>query len=192
MLKIKSKLFLLLISMACFSVYSTSLFDEDKFRSVTADHRALKVGDTLTILIFENAQARSSAGNSADSNFGLSAAGKSPQGQWPFGIDVSAGESGDAVTKRDGFIKAQITAVVLEKDDNGNLLIRGNQEITIDEESQSIELTGQIRPADISADNSVPSFRLYNAKIKIAGEGYVSDGKEGGIFYRVFKWLGLI
>lgn len=171
---------------------ATSLFDETKFKAITSDHKALRIGDTLTILIFENAQARSSAGNSSDSNFALSAAGTSPQGRWPFGIDVAAGESGDAVIKRNGFVQAQITAVVIAQDASGNLMVQGRQEITIDDELQSIELTGQVRPADISADNSVPSFRLYDARIKIAGQGYVSNAKESGIFYKIFNWLGLI
>ncbi|WP_166670486.1 flagellar basal body L-ring protein FlgH [Rheinheimera aquimaris] len=190
----RNKLISFCVFLVVFSLETnaTSLFNENKFKAITSDHTALRVGDTLTILIFENAQARSSAGNSSDSNFALSASGSSPQGRWPFGIDVAAGESGDAVIKRNGFVQAQITAVVIEQDDSGNLLVKGRQEITIDDELQSIELTGQVRPADISADNSVPSFRLYDAKIKIAGQGYVSDGQDSGIFYKVFSWLGLI
>jgi flagellar L-ring protein FlgH len=190
----KNKLIIIccLLSVFCAELAATSLFNENKFKAITADHKAIRVGDTLTILIFENAQARSSAGNSSDSNFALSASGSSPQGRWPFGIGVAAEESGDAVIKRNGFVQAQITAVVIAKDDSGNLFVQGRQEITIDEELQSIELTGQVRPADISADNSVPSFRLYDARIKIAGQGYVSDGKEGGIFFKIFNWLGLI
>ncbi|WP_019677839.1 flagellar basal body L-ring protein FlgH [Arsukibacterium perlucidum] len=192
MYNIKFLIMFFLFSVISAELQATSLFDEEKFKSITADHKALRVGDTLTILIFENAQARSSAGNSSDSNFELSASGTSPQGRWPFGVDVSAGERGDAVIKRNGFVQAQITAVVIAQDENGNLMVQGRQEITIDEELQSIELTGQVRPADISADNSVPSFRLYDAKIKIAGQGYVTDGKDSGVFYKVFKWLGLI
>jgi flagellar L-ring protein FlgH len=187
----------LIITYCLFCAFSlqlsaTSLFDEHKFKAMTSDHKALRIGDTLTILIFENAQARSSAGNSSDSNFALSAAGTSPQGRWPFGVNVAAGESGDAVIKRNGFVQAQITAVVIAQDENGNLVVQGRQEITIDDELQSIEITGQVRPADISADNSVASFRLYDAKIKIAGQGYVSSAKESGIFYKLFNWLGLI
>ncbi len=67
----------------------------------------------------------------------------------------------------------------------------GNQEITIDGEVQSMEVRGWIRPNDISANNVVPSFRLFNARIRFEGEGSMSENQKSGFFSRVVNWLGL-
>ena len=173
-------------------VAATSLFDDKDFRSYTSDLRAHRVGDTLTIVILENSQATTSAGNSSDSDFSISAAASSPQGSWPYSANIGAGQSGDAVIKRNGFVRSQITAVVTGIDKNGNLIVKGQQQIVIDGETQSIEVSGSIRSADISSSNSVPSYRLYDANIKFVGQGDVTDGQGSGIFYQAFKWLGLI
>lgn len=173
-------------------VNATSLFDDAKFRAYTSDLRAHQIGDTLTIVILENSQATTSAGNSSESDFKINASATSPQGSWPFSANVGAGQSGDAVIKRNGFVRSQITAVVTGVDKSGNLIVKGQQQIVIDGETQSIEVSGSIRSADISSSNSVPSYRLYDANIKFVGQGDVTDGQSRGIFYQAFKWLGLI
>ncbi len=186
-----NKTFLLLAFISNLS-FATSLFDDSAFQSYTSDLRAHRVGDTITILILENSQATTSAGNSSDSDFNIRAAASGPQGSWPYSANISAGQSGDAVIKRNGFVRSQITAVVTGIDKSGNLVVKGQQKIIIDGETQSIEVSGSIRAADISSSNSAPSSRLYNAKIKFVGQGDVTDGQNNGIFYQAFKWLGLI
>jgi flagellar L-ring protein precursor FlgH len=171
--------------------YANSLFNEAKYKPLTADKRAGEIGDTVTILVMESAQAKSSAGNSTESNSGVQVNARSPQGQWPYGVGVAATSGGDAAINRNGFVKAQITAVVQSRDSNGNLEVIGKQEITIDGEVQSMEVQGWIRPNDISANNVVPSFRLFNARIRFEGEGSMSENQKAGFFSRVINWLGL-
>jgi|JI7StandDraft_1071085.scaffolds.fasta_scaffold02485_9 flagellar L-ring protein precursor FlgH len=170
---------------------ASSLFNEANFKSLTADKRAGQPGDTVTILVMENAQAKSSAGSSTERESSLQLQAKNPNKSWPYGIEVGTAASGDAAVNRNGYVKAQITAVVERRDENGNLEISGEQEITIDGEVQSIQIRGWIRPADISANNVVPSFRLFNARIRFTGEGQVSENQRAGVFSRVMSWLGL-
>lgn len=181
---------LVVVSFCASSVRANSLFHEASFKPLTADRRAGEIGDTVTILVMENAQAKSSAGNSTESSSGMQVNARSANGQWPYGVGVSATSAGDAAINRNGFVKAQITAVVQNRDLNGNLEVAGSQEITIDGEIQSIEVRGWIRPNDITANNVVPSFRLFNARIRFEGEGDMTDNQNAGFFSRIINWLG--
>ncbi|MBQ4862957.1 flagellar basal body L-ring protein FlgH [Pseudoalteromonas sp. MMG013] len=179
--------------MWCFTsdpVFATSLFDKKNFQQLTADKRAMKVGDTLTIMVLENAQAKSRSGNASAQDFSISAAANSPQGRWPYGVGLGTDQSGDAIISRNGFIKAQITAVVTAIDAHDNLVIRGTQNITIDGELQSIELKGRVRQSDILADNTLLSSRILDAKIIFTGEDALSDSDSEGLFEQLFNWFG--
>ncbi len=173
-------------------VFSTSLYDKNKAVALTADKRASKVGDTVTILVIENSQASSSAGTNADSGFGVDAEARANDSDWKYGIGIGSSNSGDASTSRKGFIRSQITAVITEIDSNGHFLLKGSHTLTIDGETQKIELKGKARKTDIFANNTLLSSRLFDANIKYVGEGDVSNGKEPSGIYKIFKWIGLI
>lgn len=186
------KLWIMLGLFFSFSLNATSLFDSANFQPLTADKRAYREGDTLTILIVENAQAKTSAGASLDKDLAISASGSSPNGTWPFGIGIDSATSGDAAVHRNGYLRAQLTAVVIKKDNNGNLMVKGTQRITLDGESQSIEITGMVRQSDISSENTIVSNRLFDANISFIGSGDTREAQERGIVARVLGWLGLL
>ncbi|CAM4163388.1 flagellar basal body L-ring protein FlgH [Pseudoalteromonas byunsanensis] len=177
---------LVLCTALSMNLHATSLFNESTFNSLTSDKRAMSLGDTVTVVVLENAQAKSRSGSSNANDLSISAAGSSPQGSWPYAMGLGAEYSGDAVTSRNGFIKAQITAVVSEIDKFGNLVINGTQNITIDGELQSIELSGRVRPIDIMANNTLLSSRIMDAKIVFTGEEQESEG----VLSQLFTWLG--
>lgn len=179
-------LVVIVFSALSLKVGGTSLFNEDKFNSLTADKRAMSVGDTVTVVVLENAQAKSRSGTSNANDLSIAASGSSPQGNWPYGIGIGAEYKGDAVTSRNGFIRAQITAIVRQIDEYGNLVIYGSQNITIDGELQSIELSGRIRAIDIMENNTLLSSRIMDAKINFSGVEPESEPMLSGFF----SWLG--
>ncbi|TMO66623.1 flagellar basal body L-ring protein FlgH [Pseudoalteromonas aurantia] len=183
----------LITMLLCFipdTAYATSLFDKSSFQQLTADKRAMSIGDTVTIMVLENAQAKSRSGNANAYDFSVSAAANSPQGRWPYGVGLGTDSSGDAIISRNGFIKAQITAVVTAFDEHNNLVISGTQNITIDGELQSIELSGRVRQSDILADNTLLSSRILDAKIIFTGEDAFSEDNSEGLFEQLFSWFG--
>ena len=56
-------------------------------------------------------------------------------------------------------------------------------------ETQTITLTGIVRPEDIAANNTVQSPQVANAEIKYGGRGPVGDKQHDGLISRVFKFL---
>jgi flagellar L-ring protein precursor FlgH len=169
---------------------STSLYEESKFKALHEDKKAFDVGDGITILIYENAQAATSSGegNSADVSF--SGGAFVDERDWSGGLKIGSSEGGDAATNRKGYVKAQMTAIVIGSGQDGNLIIDGVQKVRINEEEQIIRVRGRVRIEDISSQNTIASFRIQNAVISIDGEGEVTQGKEGNVFVRMLKWLG--
>lgn len=176
---------------ASYSGGATSLYNQDNYKELTADRRALRVGDTVTVIVMESAHASASAGEADESNFGFNAQAGANDKAWRYGIGVNSATEGSASTQRRGLIRAQITVVVVGVDSNQNLIVRGQQSLTIDGEEQKIEIAGRARRSDITSNNTLISSRLFDAKISLVGQGSVTKGADEGVFAKLFKWLGI-
>jgi len=171
--------------------------------SLYSDIKASKVGDVLTVLIFESSSASNRAetstkkGDAIKGN--LAASGAKGIGALSFlplyGAkgSVTAGVEkeykGTGATSRSGTLTAQISVMVTEVKENGNLVIKGERVIEVNREKQIITLTGEVRPEDISSDNTVHSYNIANARISYTGKGIVSTAKRPGLLARIFNWL---
>jgi flagellar L-ring protein precursor FlgH len=151
---------------------ATSLFDEKEYEALYVE-------------------ANSSAGQGSQGDFSFSGDANVDDRNWAAGVNLGSSNNGDAATNRNGFVRAQLTAIVVEKDEYGGLIIEGNQKITVNDETQTVRVKGRVRPEDVTTDNTVASFRLQNAEISIDGDGSVSKGKNSNVFKRFAKWLGL-
>jgi flagellar L-ring protein precursor FlgH len=93
--------------------------------------------------------------------------------------------NGSGTTSRNESMTAYITAKVMEVTPNGNLFIQGTREVRVNNETQHIILSGTIRPADISPDNTVLSSYIGDARIEYTGTGVLSDKQRGGWLTRI-------
>jgi flagellar L-ring protein precursor FlgH len=78
---------------------------------------------------------------------------------------------------------------VIEVMPNGNLIVEGRKEVTIDKEKRFIILSGIVRPEDIEVDNTVSSSKIADARIEYTGTGVISDKQRPGIYHRIFDWI---
>jgi flagellar L-ring protein FlgH len=171
---------------------AANLFDPALHESLTADRRASKAGDIVTILIYENSSASNSADTSTNTSFGINGkvstlyAGNNV-------AQVGAGDNygGKGKIERTGRLLAQISATVVDVFPNGDLAVAGDQNIDMNGEKTKIHLTGRVRPIDIAQNNAVLSSRLADAQIEYAGEGFITDRSRPGLIPRFFAWLGL-
>ncbi|WP_199611750.1 flagellar basal body L-ring protein FlgH [Flocculibacter collagenilyticus] len=176
---------------ASVNISATSLYNEKTFKSLHADKKAFKVGDGITVLIYQSVQAKSSAGEGSSGDFKFSGGATVQDRNWNAGMNLGSSNKGDAATNRNGFVRAQLTAMVVNVGDNGLLFIEGSQKITVNDEEQIIAVKGTIRTEDISNQNTIASYRIQNAEIAIDGQGEVSSGKNGNVFSRLVNWIGL-
>lgn len=74
--------------------------------------------------------------------------------------------------------------------DNGNLHIEGQDNITVGEENKSIYFSGDIRPEQVDPkDNSIPSDKVAFRNIKIIPSGNVFDATKRSYGQRFFdRW----
>lgn len=167
------------------------LYTGGSFAKMASDNRAQAVGDIVTIVIFEAASATNRVRNRSGKDTSLS--GSVDVGGINEGGDLRLGGSysGTGEVERSDQLVATMAAHVIGITANGDFLIEGQQDLFVNDERRNITVRGQIRPIDISSQNTVASSRLANAQIKYDGEGFASRSARPGIINRILSLLGL-
>lgn len=168
------------------------------------DQRAGKVGDILTILIdikdeadMENTTTRTRTGGEAMAMpefLGIPAT--QFQKVLPDTIDPSqlvdmsstSSSVGDGKIEREEEIKLKLAAMIVQVLPNGNFVIRGSQEVRVNNELRELTLNGVIRPEDILNNNSISYEKIAEARISYGGRGHLSDIQQpryGQQFYDI-------
>ena len=164
------------------SAPAQSLFDAKTYRPMTADSKAFRAGDILTIQVIENASASANAdtdlkrSNSAGAELHF----RSPVPIAGANATASTQFDGGGQTARTGQLIATLSVSVRDVLPNGDLLISGEQLLVINEEQQRIDITGRVRPQDISDSNTVVSNRVADARITYVGEGDLASRQKTG------------
>jgi flagellar L-ring protein precursor FlgH len=171
-----------------------SLYGGEGYRPLTADHKARRPGDVLTVQIFENATAASSTDTSTQRSNAISGSigsselhdGRPMTGQLGFAGSFDGG----GTTQRTSRLLATVSVSVRAVLPNGDLLVMGEQLLTINEERHRVTLEGRVRPQDVSADNVVLSTRLADARIDYDGAGHLSERTRRPWWRKVLDWVG--
>lgn len=173
-------------------VNAESLYQSNSFRSLTSDRRAHQVGDVLTVLIVENSSASATAGTGTDKSNDLGIKFSIPNRQEQSSLGLQEQFDGNGKVARSGKLVAQISVSVKAINPNGDLIVSGDQHIEINEEKQSINLKGKVRPIDIDEKNTVLSTRIADAQITYLGDGVLADSQHKGWLSRIITFLGLL
>ena len=74
---------------------------------------------------------------------------------------------------------------------NGNLLVRGQKWIGINQGQEFVRVQGVIRPIDIQPGQHVASYKVANATISYGGKGALADANSPGWLARFFNspWM---
>lgn len=164
------------------------------------DPRAHRVGDILTINLVEAMQASKTSetttsktdkntlnapevlghtlsvkgGNTADSN-----------------LNSANSFDGAGSSTQSNQLTGEFTVTVAQRISNGNLLVRGEKWLTINQGQELIRLSGIVRPEDIEQDNSVDSTRVADARITYTGRGVLNSANTQGWLAKFFnsKWM---
>ena len=169
-----------------------SLFREEAWRGLTADNKAYRPGDVLTVLVFENSSASSSAETGTRRSNHLQAElahGSSKVAQ--AALAVGGDFDGGGRTQRTSRLLTTVTVSVQEVLAGGQLRIAGTQSVTVNEELQRVTLEGVVRPADISDGNVVQSTRIAQARITYVGEGDLTERGRRAWWRRLLDAVGL-
>lgn len=181
-----------LVVLVCQIAVAKSLWTESGFfASLASDKRAHNIGDLLTIIVLEKANASQQASTSSDKNSGVNAGpGVGLLDFIPLlRVNTNNSAAAKGSTVRGGRIEAELTAKIVDITDVGNFVIRGEQKVIINDEKQTIVVSGIVRSEDIQKDNTVLSTYIADAAIEYKGEGTVDAAQSTGILTRIFNWL---
>lgn len=183
---------MLLVSLAA----ADSIWNENS-ASPYSTQKTYKVGDIINIIVLESSSAKSLAGTKTDVKDDLSAklthtiARLAPVIGTNSQVALTAQNkyAGDASTNRGNNVTARIASWVTEVLPNGNLNIKGQHRVEVNDELQEITITGLVRPKDISGANTIYSYQVANANLAVKGTGSVADSSAPGWITRIFNWL---
>jgi flagellar L-ring protein precursor FlgH len=162
-------------------------------RAFFKDQRASEVGDILSVVIdiddsaqLENETTRErNAGETAGApNFlGLESQLNNvlPNAVNPANLVNLNSESettGSGGIDREEQITTRIATTVTQVLPNGNLVVAGRQEVRVNYENRILQVTGIVRPEDISSQNEIQDEDIAEARIIYGGEGQLSDVQQ--------------
>lgn len=170
-----------------------SLYDANTFRPLTADSKAFRPGDIITIQVIENASASANAdtGLKRSNSAGAELHYRAPNPVAALTATATGEFDGGGQTVRNGRLLAQLSVTVREVLPNGDLTVFGEQLLVINEEQQRIDIEGRVRRQDISENNVVLSTRLADARITYVGEGDVAQRQKPGWWHHLLDLFGL-
>ncbi|MBE0440284.1 MAG: flagellar basal body L-ring protein FlgH [Gammaproteobacteria bacterium] len=179
-----------------------AIFNAGNNISLFEDYRARRVGDILTVKLEEKTDAEKEtetkiSKSNRNSITNPTVFGTTPQfslpGQLPlastnnnnlaFELGSSSNFSGQGDSDQSNKLTGNISVSVVEVLPNGNLIVRGEKVITINQGNEYLRLAGMISPRDIDADNTISSKRIADAQISYVGDGPTNDAN-------VMGWLG--
>jgi flagellar L-ring protein precursor FlgH len=177
-----------------------SIYQDQSAVTLFDDAVAHRVGDILTIVLEESTNATKSAvtttkktttqAMSAPTLAGgsLTLRGRSLLNNSLNDASTFDGEGGSSQSNQ---LSGSITVTVAKRLANGNLLVRGQKWITINQGREYVRIQGIVRPIDIGQDNTVASTSVADATIAYGEEGTLNDANAKGWLARFFdsKWM---
>ena len=154
-----------------------------------------RVGDVLTIHLVESTAASKSANTStsketnADIGANTSFLGRpiSVGGNTlTAGIGNSSDFTGSGSSSQKNSLVGDISVTVAKRYSNGNLLVRGEKWITLNQGREYVRIQGIVRSIDVQPDNTVLSTKVANALISYGGQGALADANAKGWLARFF------
>jgi flagellar L-ring protein precursor FlgH len=175
----------------CAPAKADDLYQGESWASISADHKAMAVGDALTVLVYQEAEASKLAQNSSRKKTDVGGSISVGSIDESADLDFGGGYSGRGEVRRSQRLVAQITVSVEDRLPNGDLVVSGEQWLRVNGETTRIGVRGRVRRADISSHNTILSSRIAQAEINYDGRGFVSRSANPGVINRIFSFLGL-
>ncbi len=94
--------------------------------------------------------------------------------------EASIESSGTGTAGQSASLTGAVSVTVVEVLANGNLMVRGEKQLALTEGAEVVQVSGIIRPDDVSPNNMVQSRRLANAQIAYRGTGDMAAAAKTG------------
>ena len=179
---------------------SSSIYQSSTAWLLHEDMKAHRIGDMITVTLEEKTDAE----KSAETGIAKSGSVTMPDPTIFGGVVTAHGRAildnsleselafdGSGDSSQSNSLMGSITVTVVDVLSNGNLMVRGEKWIKINQGEEYLRLKGIVRPVDINASNTVSSTRIADAQIQYSGDGEINDANSMGWLAKLFNssWM---
>ncbi|MCF6194654.1 MAG: flagellar basal body L-ring protein FlgH [Kangiellaceae bacterium] len=174
-----------------------SIYNVASARMLFQDKKALRIGDIITVVLSESTRATKTADTELSKDTSVNTTPPTLLGNVPdigmgttdLGITITSANAFKAETDsaQSNLLNGIITVTVQKVYSNGNLAIKGEKWISLNQGNEYIRISGLIRPEDIDKDNQVVSTKVADARIYYGGSGPLAEANEEGWLGRFFN-----
>jgi flagellar L-ring protein FlgH len=173
-----------------------SLFQPGREAGLFENPVARHIGDIVTIVLNEQTAAQKSAvttttKTTTDTLPGMTLLGNpvSLHGNLLTNNNINDASKfdGEGTSQQSNSLTGFVTVTVVRVLPNGNLFVKGEKWIGINQGKEYVQLSGVVRPMDLASDNSISSSKVANAHITYSGKGTLNDANSMGWLARFFN-----
>jgi flagellar L-ring protein precursor FlgH len=167
--------------------YNVTLFEDPK---------AHRIGDVITIILQESTNASKKASTTTGKDSAISLAAPTVFGRGVTNrhgdallsaeVDAQRDFTGEGDSTQSNSLTGRISVTIADVLSNGNLVVRGEKLLTLNQGSEHIRISGIIRPSDITPSNTVLSSQVADAHIVYGGQGVLAEANSKGWLQRFF------
>lgn len=158
------------------------------------DRRARMVGDIMTINITENTTAKKAGSSSSSKNGSVDSSASVPVGlpvdiiKEGIAITADSAISNDdtAAENSSNSFNGNITVTVVDILSNGNLVVSGEKQISLDKGTEFVRFSGVVNPDTITLGNVVSSTKVADARIEYRTNSKLDGAQVASILARFF------
>jgi len=167
------------------------------FTDLTADYKARKVGDTVSIQVTLQTTAQSQGDVNQQRSFQTSSgitglpgklktAGLNPL----FGAQSATQLQGKGESSNSSNLTTTLAARVIAVLSNQDLVVEAQREVFMNNQHETMFVRGVLRPGDIGPNDTAVSTSLSNLEIELKGKGIISDAiNRPNAIMRALLWL---
>lgn len=163
--------------------------------SLFEDSRARHVGDIITVVLSENTSADKKADtttgkkNSVDITNPTLFGEQLPSAKVNLGQNLQSDQSftGSGESSQSNTVTGTIAVTVAQVLANGNLVVRGEKRLMLNQGAEYIKVSGIVRPQDVTSANTVLSTQVADAHIIYGGKGTMASANSNGWLGRFFQ-----
>jgi flagellar L-ring protein FlgH len=170
---------------------------------LVSDLKARAVGDVVTVNVIEAIDSESKAATTLSKTSSINAgmpnlfSGTEWLGQhYPLlntnsliGASAASATAGSGDMSAGDTFTATVSSIVVAVNPSGTLSIKGDRQVRVNGENDTIRLSGVVRPQDLDSNNMVSSALVADLEVSMTGKGEIRDKQGNGFGTRMFDWL---
>jgi flagellar L-ring protein precursor FlgH len=193
-----------ILIVACSDVFGASVWAKRDLnaRGIYTDDVARQTGDVLTVIISEDSKVDNKSTRDLKKTTNRSSKFNGEMGivmpeysilprvpGFNMSEESSQQTNGQADFKDQRSIVDRITVVIQDVLPNGNLVVIGSRSREVGGDTQTIQVSGIVRPSDITFDNTIKSEQVADFQIVTSTKGVSEPYKNPGWFGRILDIL---